>query len=91
LIPLATLTLAQRVHEDSPRRLFGCLETLKDWPLRPEERRYASDLAGRARFMQGDYTLASTSFPSCWGRFRFRRGPLQRHRRRVPFPGYRIV
>jgi len=67
LIPLATLTLAQRVHKDTPQETVRLLETLRDRPLRPEERRYANDLAGRARFMQGDYTLASTSFLAAGG------------------------
>ncbi|RFC47786.1 MAG: Tetratricopeptide (TPR) repeat/Tetratricopeptide (TPR) repeat [Verrucomicrobia bacterium] len=67
LVPLATLTLAQRLHREAPQETIRLLETLKDKPLRPEERHYAADLDARARFVQGDYTRAATSFLAAGG------------------------
>jgi tetratricopeptide (TPR) repeat protein len=67
LMPLATLTLAQRLHRESPAETIRLLGTLKDKPLRAEERRYAADLEARARFVQGDYTRAANSFLAAGG------------------------
>jgi tetratricopeptide (TPR) repeat protein len=67
MVPLATLTLAQRLSKTAPAEAITLLESLRDKPLRPEERRYAADLTGRARFTQGDYTFASNAFVAAGG------------------------
>jgi TolA-binding protein len=62
MAPTATLTLAQRLVTEAPGEALRLLESLEILPLRPEQRRYAADLAGRCRFQLGDYTVAATSF-----------------------------